>query len=206
MRCAQCNSAPRQRRIHYVLNTRIPRWPKLRVHEFAPFRDWIETKAKSYTASQFYPDHPLGASVSGYRNEDIERLTFPDGSIDLFVVEDLLEHVFDPERATREMLRCLGGSGHILGTVPLEAGTGPTRRMAVLGSDGSVQYFGVPRYHGTPAGSKGSLVVWEYGADFRELMTTWITGHSVEWFYGPMPEYEIQSDRRMTFLITKVAT
>jgi len=203
MRCAVCNSAPRQRRIHYILNERIPNWKDLRVHEFAPFRDWVSSKAISYSSSQYYPDEVLGKTVGAFRNEDVEQLTFPDESIELFLIEDLLEHVFQPQRAIREMLRTLKTGGWILGTVPLEGWRGNTKARAILKDLGQVEYLEEKRFHGTPAGSHGSLVVWEYGVDFEDRMRAWVGNHSVEFFGGEMLKYMIKNDKRSTFLIRK---
>jgi len=203
MRCEVCKSAPRQRRIHYILNEKIPNWTALRVHEFAPFRDWIKTRVTDYSASQYYPDKVLGKNVGGFRNENIEKLTFRDCSIDLFLVEDLLEHIFDPEQAVSELLRTCKHGGWILGTVPLDGWRSKSQVCAKLDELGELIYLKEPKYHGAPAGSHASLVVWEYGNDFEDLLCNWAGDHNLEFFSGAMPQYEIKRDNRSTFLIRK---
>jgi len=46
--------------------------------------------------SQFYPAAPRGTNVTGFRNENLERLTFLDSSIDLHVTQDVFEQILDP--------------------------------------------------------------------------------------------------------------
>ena len=203
LRCSQCNSAPRQRRIHFILRSKVPQWTKLRVHEFAPIRDWVKSSAERYSASQFYPNCSLGEVVNGFENQDIERLTYADASIDLFLVEDLLEHIYHPDLAIQEMLRVLRPGGHILGTIPLEALPGRTRKRAQLDANGELELLADARYHGAPAGSNASLVVWEYGADIQTMLRAWAGPHDISIYEGAIPEYEIGNDNRTTFLIRK---
>ncbi len=43
--------------------------------------------------------------INGHRNENIEKLTFNDDTFDYFVCMDVLEHIFDPEAAVKEMFQ-----------------------------------------------------------------------------------------------------
>ncbi len=49
---------------------------------------------------------------------DVTRLPIKDGSVDLVLALDLLEHVEDDRTLLREVLRVLSPEGHILATVP----------------------------------------------------------------------------------------
>ena len=52
------------------------------------------------TSGQIHPQ-------SGYRYEDLEHLTFPDNSFDLFVPKDVMENIFDPKKVFKEIAQVL---------------------------------------------------------------------------------------------------
>jgi len=60
-----------------------------------------------YTPTQFYPNAPRGAYRDGVRCEDLEQQTFDDESFDLVITQDVMEHIFHPDRAYREIWRTL---------------------------------------------------------------------------------------------------
>ena len=39
--------------------------------------------------------------------------------------------------------------------------------------DGEIEHLQEPVYHGNAISEKGSLVTWNYGADFDDLLCTW---------------------------------
>jgi|CXWL01.1.fsa_nt_gi SAM-dependent methyltransferase len=49
---------------------------------------------------------------------NVDRLPEPDGSLDLVVASEVIEHVIDPGRAVAEFHRVLRPGGHVLITVP----------------------------------------------------------------------------------------
>lgn len=202
-RCSKCNSAPRQRRIHYIIKKHLSDLKNIRVHEFAPMNQYIESQTLKYTSSQWYPDQKFGLIEDKKYNEDIQNLTFQDQEVDLFLAEDVFEHIFSPECAISELKRCLTKGGMALITVPLEGLPGVTQQCALLNDNNEIINLKSPRFHGAPAGSGKSLVVWEYGLDFVELVRKWLKGSYLEFYFGEMPEYEILNDRRATFLFKK---
>ena len=60
--------------------------------------------------------------MQGFRNEDLEALTFPDASFDLTVTLDVMEHVNQPDVVLREVARTLRPGGAYLFTVPTYKG------------------------------------------------------------------------------------
>jgi SAM-dependent methyltransferase len=91
---------------------------------------------------------------------DMQRMPFPDGSFDLVIHSDTLEHVSDPLRALAECRRVLPSTGALCFTVPIIVGR-LTRSCAGR----------PPSFHGTPALQSEDLrVQTEFGAD----MWTWL--------------------------------
>ena len=84
----------------------------------------------------------------------MESMPFADGSWDLIVHSDTLEHVNDPISALRECSRVLDDGGSMCFTIPIVAGRMTRRRDALP-----------PSYHGVST-DPIYRVVTEYGADF----------------------------------------
>jgi len=174
--------------------------------EFSPINDWIQKKAKNYVGTHYYPDKELGSMVGQFENQDLENLTCEDNSYDLFLIEDIFEHIFNPDKAINELLRALSNTGYILGTVPLENKfvDKETEKVATIDENSNITFLKEPRYHGNPVPTSGSLVVWEYGSNFNNILTEWVGKKGeIQFFSGPMEEYCIHNDARSTFLIKK---
>jgi SAM-dependent methyltransferase len=107
-----------------------------------------------------------GSADPAVPSEDLMALSYADGSFDLVVTSEVIEHVPDYEQALREIRRVLRPDGWHIFTVPL-LWDRPTRRRATLGEDGKVRHALPPSYHGKPAeGRDDFLVFFEFGSDF----------------------------------------
>lgn len=181
--CSGCGSIPRERGLALVLDRRFPAWRELAIHESSPADRGISRKlagaAKGYVASQFFPGEAHGATVRGFRNENLEALTFPDAVFDLTVTLDVMEHVNQPDQVLREVSRTLRPGGAYLFTVPTYKGKVASERRAHYRPDGTIDHMAEPEYHGNPVSEAGSLVTFHYGYDFAELITAW-SGLDVE--------------------------
>ena len=113
-----------------------------------------------------------GTSRKGARCENLEQLTFSDESFDIFISQDVLEHVFSPERALAEIMRVLKTGGIHIFTTPKHKDLLQSRQRARF-EQGRVIEIAEPMYHGNPISEKGSLVTWDYGVDFVELAERW---------------------------------
>jgi SAM-dependent methyltransferase len=151
----------------------FPNWKAMVVHESSPVARGtslrLAREAGKYIATQYYPDTPSGQVLDGFRNENLEALTFEDESIDLHVTQDVFEHVLDPALGFREIARTLKPGGAHVFTTPLVNGTSPTKWCARRGVDGSIEYLAQPpEYHGNPVSSEGSLVTVRWGFDITQ--------------------------------------
>jgi ubiquinone/menaquinone biosynthesis C-methylase UbiE len=93
-----------------------------------------------------------------YPEVDMQHMTFADGSFDLVVHSETLEHVPNPAAGLRECLRVLRPGGWCCFTVPIV-----TKRL-------SKSRQGLPlSYHGAESSSDpGMIVQTEYGTDVWE--------------------------------------
>lgn len=112
----------------------------------------------SFTGSEYLPTEEAKALNPGVRHEDVTALTFQDGTFDLYVTCEVLEHVPDVHAKLREARRILRPGGRIIGTFPFFYGQEKSMVKAEL-QDGKLVHLQEPEYHGNPADpEKGSLV------------------------------------------------
>jgi SAM-dependent methyltransferase len=167
-RCTRCGSIPRERALMLVIEQFLPNWRELTVHESSPGQrgasQRLAAECRNYIPSQFYPAVTPGARVGRSRCENLEAMSFEDASIDLHVSQDVLEHVFRPDSAFREIARTLRPGGMHIFTVPLVNKAKPSTQRARL-ADGEVVHIEPPQYHGNPVGDGRALVTVEWGYD-----------------------------------------
>ena len=173
-KCVICGSIPRNRALVQVLEKYHPNWPELTIHESSPSGGGASALLRShcsgYLASQYYPTQPLGSIVDGFRNEDLERQTFADGSFDVVITQDVMEHVYDPSAAFREIARTLKPGGSHVFSVPLVNKHQPTQVWATRNRDGSPSFLHEPDYHGNPVDPRGAPVTMRWGYDIVDYI------------------------------------
>ena len=138
------------------------------LERFSPLYASLQQRFPELQGSEFLgPDVPPGASrvVNGtrVRHESIVRLSYPDGSLDLLVHSDVLEHVPEPSRALSEAARVLAPGGTMLMTVPFFASRDENFRRAILRDDGVVEHLAEPEIHGDPLNPQGALAYHHFG-------------------------------------------
>jgi SAM-dependent methyltransferase len=110
----------------------------------------------------------------GFRNEDLQHLTFPDNKFDLFVSLDVFEHIPDSRLAFCEIWRTLKRGGLMLSTFPVRKGQVAAVEARVASNDDrTVTYLKEPQYHGKPISSDGSLVTIDYGYEIHKQIAEW---------------------------------
>jgi SAM-dependent methyltransferase len=110
--------------------------------------------------------HP-GLTYVEYPEEDVQALSWPDGSYDLVLTSETLEHVPDLHAALREIHRVLRPGGRHVFTVPVDVRLAETRSRAGL----------PPQHHGRGGGPfalvtrrSDMLAHWDVGTDVPELL------------------------------------
>lgn len=201
--CNSCNSIPRQRHLQYILDRHFPGWEALDIHESSPSNDFISRYAKSYSYSHYIPNVPFGKlSPSGVRSENLESLTLSSNSVDIFITQDVLEHVFSPEKAIREITRVLKPGGAHLFTTPKYEVYQNSFARAIIDEDNIVHNVHSPVFHGNPVGDGKSLVTWDYGDDFEYLLAVW-SGMPVATYITRDREFGIDAPINEVFVIRK---
>jgi SAM-dependent methyltransferase len=171
--CEKCGTVPRMRALVEILNQVRPDWRSCASHESSPCMQFFSQQCSSYTYSFFYEDVPLGSvNPDGHRCENLEALTFPNETFDIFITQDVLEHVFNPDRALFQIMRVLRKGGLHIFTAPKHKNLLTSVRRALL-NNGQVEHLIEPNYHDSPIGDKRSLVTWDYGCDFHDLIERW---------------------------------
>jgi len=154
-----------------------PEWRTMRIHESSPtFSRGPSSKLKAecpfYLATYLFDDVPRGMTKWDMQCEDLENQTFADNAFDIVVTQDIYEHLFDPEVATKEIFRTLKPGGHSILTTGIWKDRIGTQVCARKGPDGSLIFLTEPEYHGDPLG-KGALVTHRFGYDFISDLAKW---------------------------------
>ncbi len=170
--CKICKTCPRQRATAMVIEQVCPNWRELSMHELSPCIPFFSSHCKKYTSSYYFSDiQPGYVDVSsGKRCENVEDLTYSDNTFDIFMHQDVLEHVFHPEKAMREVMRVLKPGGLHIFTAPKNKQLLASEPRAKL-ENGQVRHIKPEQFHGDPKDPNGVLVTWDYGADFEDLLS-----------------------------------
>jgi SAM-dependent methyltransferase len=182
--CESCGSIPRERALMVVIDRLAPNWRDMKIHESSPggrgVSHVLRRDCRRYVPSQFFPDASAGSVRKGVRCENLEHQTFEDEAFDLVITQDVMEHVFHPDKAYREIARTLKPGGFHIHTTPIYKDLQKSERRAELLPLGNINYLFEAEYHGSPVGDGRSLVTWHYGHDLPELIRKWAPSLSVE--------------------------
>jgi len=175
--CPSCKSIPRERALFKAISEFFPNYKHLDIHESSPVNRGASLKlareCTNYDSSQYYPEITKGTKhpISRIRCEDLEDLSFPDNSFDIFITQDVMEHIFNPEKAFEEIARVLKPGGAHIFTVPLVNKQQRSQCRATKDEKGKINYLHDPEYHGNPVDPQGALVTMHWGYDIASYIT-----------------------------------
>jgi len=179
LRCETCNggSIPRERALMLTIRQLLPAYAQLSIHESSPTPRGVSrllaAQAPAYLPTHYFPNVVPGNSSFGIRCENLEQQTFPDSCFDLVVTQDVMEHVFHPDKAYQEIYRTLRPGGYYIHTTPIHKNVVESQQRARLEEDGTITYLAPAEYHGNPINEQGSLVTYCYGYDLADLIAKW---------------------------------
>lgn len=198
LNCPVCFSLPRHRALALSIREKIEKIDDIVIHESSPSVNGCCQMFKG--CENYIPSHFFESTKEpfrgGFRNENLEKLTFKDESIDLHIHSDVLEHVNDPEAVIKEAYRTLRPGGLTIFSVPVYVNKPKTEPRATYLKDGSIKNLTQEplEYHGNPIG-KNSLVTYHYGQDIHQLIGKWSSDFTVELrryfshFYGIVGQF-----------------
>jgi SAM-dependent methyltransferase len=171
-KCNCCGSIPRNRALVNALNNFFPKWREVSLHESSPgdpLSKFLKKSASNYSASYYFEDVERGHYKDGYRSEDLSALTLESESLDIFITSDVFEHIVKPEQAFREIARVLKPGGAHVFTMPWYKEIDISIQRAAL-ENGEIVNLLEPVYHGNPISIEGSLVTYDWGKDFCDVI------------------------------------
>ena len=133
----------------------------------------LKTRYGRVVGSEYLRDRtPCGQeNLSGIRHEDLTQLTFGDGSFDIVLTFDVLEHVPNFVRAFQEVLAwCWPRAAVSSPASPLTEPTRSTVIRATMDSAGNVTHHLPPEHHGDPVNNATCLCFQVYGFDVLDFM------------------------------------
>jgi SAM-dependent methyltransferase len=104
------------------------------------------------------------------RNEDLNRLSFPDRVFDILLTQDVFEHVPDYRKTFSESARVLKQGGVLVFTIPFFYDQSETRIRAKMDVQGNIQHILPPEFHGNPVSNEGSLCFQNFGWDLLDAL------------------------------------
>lgn len=176
--CVTCHSVPRERALMMALQSERPNWRALSIHESSPMDRGasvlLRRDCPKYVSSQYFPGIAPGTVHKGSRCENLEQQTFASETFDIVVTQDVMEHVFRPDRAHQEIWRTLKMGGVHIHTAPIYKDLVKSERRAEKDeANGTIHYLAAAEYHGNPVDEKGALVTFHYGYDYADLIANW---------------------------------
>lgn len=134
-----------------------------------PFAQQFRQRYPFVAVSEYIEAAPPGSQqeLNGekFRCEDLLNLAFQDGTLDIVMHQDVLEHVPDADRALREIYRTLRADGKTLFTTPFYHYRDKSEKCAIM-TDKEIIYLTPPVFHGNPLSEKGALVFEMFGMEF----------------------------------------
>ena len=159
-----------------VIQMYYPSYRGLQIHESSPGNRGVSPKLQNdcigYSTSHYFPGVEPGEidQSTGYMCQNLESLLYEDESFDLFITQDVMEHIFEPSKAFKEIARVLKPGGAHIFTVPIINKADASECWASKDDSGEVIYHREAEYHGNPIDSSGSLVTMHWGYDIAEFI------------------------------------
>ncbi len=162
----------RQRLIAALISNELEEVQEKRVYlmeQVTPIYNWVKTtfinSGHTIVGSEYLGyQYTGGEKINGIRHEDVNSLSFTDGSLDLIVSNDVFEHVPNPAKAFAECARVLKVGGVMFATIPFHSSNNESIIRAKI-VNGQIVPVLTPVYHGNPVSADGSLVFTDFGWD-----------------------------------------
>ncbi len=160
--CSKCGQNMRLRYIFSQIKNIYRLGQKVYISEYrSKFFTLLKSFIPNIHGSEYDPEHRF-PSVP---HQDSEHLSFKDNEFDLYISNDVFEHVYNYKAAFKEAHRILKDTGTLLFHVPFHAAEKNTIIRAKIDENGGHNHILPPVYHGDPLSSHGILCVNDFGWD-----------------------------------------
>jgi hypothetical protein len=203
--CTKCHSRPRNRAVINALNVFVPGWREQTIHESSPSDASLQRLAWNYSSSHFIEGLASGAYSEQFKTfcQDLRHTSFKNDALDVLVTQDVMEHVFEPEKAFSEIARILKPGGSHVFTIPLH--DAPTRARATLDDTGTIRHLMEPEYHGAPFEGQRALVATDWGYDLAEIIKKH-SGMETTVYHHEDPELGMEGEGLYVLISKKMAS
>lgn len=172
IRCLSCRASAVTMSIVSVLCRLAPEIGGNEVYEMSsrgPLYHYLKKKAKRLVSSEYFPNVVPGEYLNGVQCQDVQCLTYPDGTFDICTCTEVFEHVPDDMKGFREIFRVLRMNGIFVFTVPLSPHYETVQRASIA-PNGELEYLLSPEYHEDPLRASKILAFRNYGRDITDRL------------------------------------
>jgi SAM-dependent methyltransferase len=172
VRCLRCKASAVTLSFVSALISICPDFKTHRVYEMSsrgPLFEFLRREVPQFTFSEYFDDVVPGLSRNGVQCQDVQRLSFENGSFGLCTSTEVFEHVPDDSLGFSEVRRVLVAGGLFLFTVPLSRNPRTVERAAM--KDGRVVHMLPPAYHSDRLRGRDAVLVYrDYGTDITDRL------------------------------------
>lgn len=152
--CPCCGSIDRNRWVFWVLKNHTDIFLKeCTVVHFAPEQQ-IRNKLESSVNCDYYPGNVIRGG--GLHKIDVTDIPYVDKFADYIIINHVMEHVADEEKAIKEMKRILKNDGKIIMSFPISMEQNTFENKAIVSEEDRDKYYGQKDH------------VRLYGMDYKE--------------------------------------
>ncbi len=171
-RCVRCRGTPVHLSLITALKAHAGDLSRCAAYELSTtgaVLAYLRRHCRDVVTSEYLQDVEPGSTRAGMRCEDVQRLSFADGSFDLCTSTEVFEHVPGDLAGFRELHRVLRPGGKVLFTVPMSGAATTVERARI--EDGETIHLHPPAFHGDRINGPGTVLVYrDYGADIVERL------------------------------------
>ena len=126
-----------------------------------PFAKRLRQVSADLTESEFRPERAADTRrYRGVMHQDVMALSFAPASLDLYVSNDIMEHVPSIDRVLAEARRVLKAGGYFIATFPFRYMDEDSLTKTLTGDDGRPVHLTEPEFHYDPLDPAGGSLVF----------------------------------------------
>lgn len=113
-----------------------------------------------FLGTEYLPTEEARREYFPIPHMDLQDITYPDESFDVFVSADVFEHIPRLDLALAEIFRVLKPGGVLVSSFPFSPHRRHSQITAEIGPDGEINHLREPEYHGDPVNPGNGVLVY----------------------------------------------